>query len=152
MPLEVFGSSVTKWTGAGIGVGRVLLLHQGLQLLFEVFGSLGALAEHDKGFEHLAAKVIGSGDNRSLDDTWMHDENALHIEWPDPVAGHDDHIVVATAEVEFSFIVDMPDVSGQIPMPIRREALRSLVWGVRVAVEPHQRAVVGVDCNSTHPS
>ena len=58
------------------------------------------VAQHDDSAHDRAALLIGGGDGGGLGDGGVGDERGLDLEGPDPVAGGDDHVVVAALEME----------------------------------------------------
>ena len=72
-----------------------LVLDQLLQLGGELFVAAVVGAQYDERLQHLTAQRVGNADDGGLHHPGMGDQDALDVEGSDPVAGHDDHVVVA---------------------------------------------------------
>src|SRR5699024_4395518 len=76
------------------GVGPELGLDPLLQLGLLLAPAVDALAQDDVRLEDLAGQVVRYADDGRLEDVRVTGQHRLHVEGPDAVAGHDDHVVV----------------------------------------------------------
>ncbi len=90
---------------ARVLVGRGLALDVLLQLARELGRGGVAVAQHDDRAHDRAALLVGRGDGGGLGHGRVGDERGLDLERPDPVAGRDDHVVVAALEAQPAVVV-----------------------------------------------
>ena len=78
-----------SWVLVGRGLALDVLLELGAQLR----AGSEPLAQHDHRADDGTAFLVGRGDGRGLGDRGVRDERRLDLEWADPVARGDDHVV-----------------------------------------------------------
>jgi hypothetical protein len=76
------------------------------------------------------AQLVKEADHRGFDHLVMGHQDAFDIERPDPVARHDDHVVVARREEVVPVRVDVYGVAGQPQRPsgVKRPVVSVLPW------------------------
>ena len=92
--------------------------------------SLDVRAQDHERLDHLAANRVRGGDDRALGDGVVLGEDGLDVEGADPVAGHDDHVVVAGGEPQGAVGVADGEVAGEVEAAVGGE---SCAWHARPA-------------------
>ena len=132
------GQLVDEVHVSGVGVrgvpGADVFLQLGGQLIAAV-----APTRHDERLHDLAAHLVRDADDRALGHGRVRGQNRLDVERADPVAGHEDDVVVAAGEVEIAVGVHRPAVPGEVVAAVAGELLARLRGVAVVAPEPHQR-------------
>ncbi len=91
---------------ARVLVGGRLALDVLLQLAHQLRrGRVALVAQHDHRAHDRAALLVGGGHRGGLGDRGVRDQRRLDLERADPVAGGDDHVVVAPLEVQPAVLV-----------------------------------------------
>src|SRR5918994_3058046 len=85
-----------------------------LNVLRQGVGRLVVLAHDDVSLHHAAPVLVRRGYDGALDYRGVLDQNALHLERPDAVAGRENNVVRSAHEPEASVGVPVGPISGQI--------------------------------------
>src|SRR3954451_9936055 len=94
--------------------------------------------------------MVWRGDDRCLGDRRVREQHGLHVERADPVAGHDDDVVVAGLESEVAVVVDTAGVTREVPPAVGAELLLAALGFVEVAGEPGEWAGGEVEGDPSH--
>ncbi|MNL07856.1 hypothetical protein D3C87_1285510 [compost metagenome] len=79
----------------------------------------------------------------------MRGDDGFHVEGADPVARHDDHVVVSRRKSEVALIVIQSQVSGQVPTSAGRQSVDVLFWSACISLEPSQGTVGQARCEQS---
>ena len=124
------------------------------ELGLELLGAVEAAARHDEGAHEVAAALeVPDADDRGCRDRVVPGEHALDLERAERPAARRDDVLGATDEGEVPFLVDLRDVSGQVPvaeerrlrllgeLPVAGEEGRRTAPNGEVALDPGRKLV-----------
>ena len=132
------------------GVRGELRLDELLQLDGQFGTPDDTIVQHDVRLQHLTVDLVRRGDGGRLEYCGVPAEHRFDLERPDPVAGHDDDVVVTGREVEAAVVVDAGDVAGEVPATVLAELRSGRVRRLVIPVEPRERAGLHVDRQPSH--